>query len=350
MFSQRLRPLQCRSENAFTGLTINEISKDSIVVYVYRMSKNAKPPGKKSISAHNAGYERGIVTFLDVLGFRNLLEVKSASEIAGVMQNLRRFAEGSGNKEEPPRRSDEIRLYTQAFSESVSDAVVRVRTVDTQSRDGPFVYELIDLMHAQVECINQGILIRGGMTIGPVHAGIVDKGPIFGKAMVRAYEIEEKEAIYPRIMIDEELVQAYLSDDDLWQDGQRGTYEANLVQKFIGVSEDGSYFLDYLNAADPGEFDDGVFGQFQFLDQHKKLIENGLNETSGRTRRKYIWLANYHNRKIEKLQAGYDMRDRSGAFKAEIGMSPKKLFKRLKIVDNWSNFESELKALKIENE
>lgn len=93
------------------------------------MPSKEKAEKRLNLSDAERGYERCIVTFLDVLGFRNLLEHKHASEIVKIMQGLRRFAEGSGNSEATPTRSDEMRLYTQAFSESVSDAVVRVRTV-----------------------------------------------------------------------------------------------------------------------------------------------------------------------------------------------------------------------------
>ena len=240
---------------------------------------------------------------------------------------------------------DEVRLYTQSFSEAVSDAVVRVRTVDTQSKDGPFVHELINLMHASIECVNQGILIRGGMTIGPVHVGLAGKGPIFGNAMVRAYEIEENEAVYPRIMIDEDAIEAYLTDNSLWQDGEFDADEAELARRLIRVSEDGSYFLDYLNAAGPGEFDEGVVGQFAFLQRHRDVIIEGLTSADAKARRKLAWLANYHNRFIAELREQYDMTDPSGVFKAEIGMVPAEVFDALVVEGSWSSVAARLAML-----
>jgi hypothetical protein len=207
--------------------------------------------GDKTSGADDArGYERCLVTFVDILGYRELLKTRHSSEIQEALEALRNFARGDGDDEEPPSRSDEVRLYSQAFSESVSDAVVRVRTVDTQSLDGPCLYELLDLMHAQIECINRGMLIRGGMTIGRTHVGLDGRGPIFGEAMVRAYEIEQGEAVHPRIMIDDDAIAAFLTDPSLWQHGQFDENDAEMALRFIAVSEDGSYFLDYLRAAD----------------------------------------------------------------------------------------------------
>lgn len=284
------------------------------------------------ITDYERGFERCVVTFIDILGYRHLLKTRRAEDIVKIVKNLREFTNSDYGSDEPPNDPDEFRLYTQAFSEAVSDAVVRVRTVDTQSKDGPFVYELIDLMHAILECVNQGIFIRGGMTIGPVHIGRDGEGPIFGNAMVRAYEIETNEAIYPRIMIDDAALVAYTSDKSLWQEGEFGQYEANLALPFLGISEDGSYFLDYLRAAGPGEFDDGVTGHFAFLQRHCSLIIENLKTTDAKVRRKFVWLANYHNRSIIDLQQQYDMSDSDGSFEQEIGISPAKLFSDL-IID-----------------
>ena len=294
---------------------------------------------------YDRGFERCVVTFIDILGYRNLLNTMHADDLVKVVSALRGFAAGDGDEDEPPQRSDEIRLYTQAFSESVSDAVVRVRTVDTQSQDGPFVHELIDLMHATIECVSRGILIRGGMTIGPVHVGLDGKGPIFGNGMVRAYRIEEDEAVYPRIMIDDEAIEAYLTDPTLWKDGDQDGHEAGLARQFIGVAEDGSHFLDYLRAAGPGEFDGGVAGHFEFLRRHKRLIVDNMANADAKARRKLVWLASYHNRFIAELRGDYDMDDPNGAFYAELETTPVELFDSLEIEGSWTGLVRRLAAL-----
>jgi len=298
---------------------------------------------------HSADYERGfercVVTFIDILGYKHILKTRHAGDIVNIIKNLREFTNSPDRDDEAAADEDDFRLYTQAFSEAVSDAVVRVRTIDTQSKDGPFVYELIDLMHAVIECVNQGIFVRGGMTIGPVHIGRDGKGPIFGNAMVRAYEIETNEAIYPRIMIDDAALAAYIGDKSLWQDGEFSQYEANSALPFLGVAEDGSYFLDYLRAAGPGEFDDGVVGHFSFLQRHRSLIIENLKTIDAKVRRKFIWLANYHNRSISDLKQQYDMSDSDGSFMQEIGISPDKLFADLMIDVHYPDIIGTLNAI-----
>ena len=236
-------------------------------------------------SDYERGFERCVVTFIDILGYRNLLNTPTANEIVGIVIALRTFTQGDGERDTRPTRSDEVRVYSQAFSESVSDAVVRVRTVDTQSNDGAFVLELIDLMHVMLECVNRGILIRGGMTIGPVHVGLAGDGPIFGNGMVRAFKIESEEAVYPRIMIDDAALEDYLADEALWRDGNFDADEARLVREFVGMAEDGSHFVDYLRAAGPGEFDAGVAGHFEFLQRHRRVIIDNMANADPKAQR-----------------------------------------------------------------
>lgn len=209
--------------------------------------------------------------------------------------------------------------------------------MDTQSQDGPVIHELIDLTHAIIECVNHGILVRGGMTIGPVHIGSAGKGPIFGDAMVRAYEIEENEAIYPRIMIDDQALETYLSDKSLWQDGQFSGDEARMATSYISVADDGSYFIDYLKAADPGTFDEGVAGYFVFLQRHRDLILGNLDAADAKARRKLVWLANYHNRFTLDLQKKYSMTDPDGLFERTTGCTPINMFKNLMIEVDWAS-------------
>jgi hypothetical protein len=308
----------------------------------------AKPPEQSPTTAYERGFERGVVTFIDILGYKQLLKTRHADDIAKVVKSLRAFTRGDANDAAPPQRSAEVRLYTQAFSESVSDAVVRVRTIDTQSADGPFTNELIDLMHAIIECVNQGILLRGGMTIGPVYVGLDGKGPIFGEAMVRAYYIEEEEAVYPRIMIDDDALQHFITDKSLWQDGDFDHSEARMVLKFIGIAEDGSHFVDYLRSAGPSEFDDGVGGQFNFLERHRAVIVENLSTGDAKVRRKLIWLANYHNRFIVELRGNYDMSDAAGGFADRFGTSPSTFFDSLMIEDTWTNIFKKLAELAVE--
>ena len=50
----------------------------------------------------------------------------------------------------------------------------------------------------------EGVLIRGGMCIGEML--VADEGIVFGPGLVKAYDLESKYAVHPRIVIDRDLI------------------------------------------------------------------------------------------------------------------------------------------------
>ena len=50
--------------------------------------------------------------------------------------------------------------------------------------------------------MSKGILLRGGITVGQLcHKDNI----VYGPAMVEAYELESKSAIYPRVIVSEKF-------------------------------------------------------------------------------------------------------------------------------------------------
>lgn len=243
------------------------------------------------------GYEPSIVSFIDVLGFRDLLATRHAHDIRDIMLQLRKFT--TPDEVEKPRRMKDARLFSRAFADSVSDAVVRVRVYDTQYRDGAFFHELLDLLHVQIQCVGNGVVIRAGVAIGDAHVGLDGKGPVFGPAMVRAYEIEAHEAVHPRIVVDQAAYDAFLTDTRLRKEDHSIEMEADYVGKLLRVDQDGVRFIDYL-AGGESEFDHpGSY--FEFLDEHTQLVRKKLAATTGSVRAKFEWLAGYHNSVVGKI-------------------------------------------------
>ncbi len=282
--------------------------------------------------AYDRGYESCIVTFIDILGFRFLINTRPSKEIVEIIEKLRDFT-----KPPPahiPTSSDEMGLYSEAFSEAVSDAIVRARTYETQFGDGAFFRELNDLLIAQMQCIYAGVLIRGGLTVGNIHLGPNSVGPIFGPAMVRAFEIESQEAIYPRIVIDDAAYEEFLNNESLRLHDHSIDEEKSYVDKLLRKGEDGTLFIDYLvgarrNVDRPPQY-------IQFLEQHANLIRHGLRAFSaGSVRKKYLWLAHYHNSVIDNFTMkpfeikGYSVFYKQ--FEEEYGVDPTDLIYSLKI-------------------
>ncbi|MBV5258997.1 hypothetical protein FLX56_11290 [Synechococcus moorigangaii CMS01] len=276
------------------------------------------------------GYEPCIVSFIDVLGFRDLLANRHAHDIRDVLLQLREFTApskgfGTFNKKD-------ARLFSRAFVDSVSDAVVRVRVFKTEHSDGAFFLELLDLLHAQIQCVGNGVVVRGGVAIGDAHVGPKGKGPVFGPAMVRAYEIESSEAVYPRIVVEEAAYQCLLTDARLRKEDHSLEEEVSYVDRFLRLDADGKRYIDYLGASE-SEFDDLV-GYFDFLEQHANLISGKLAATTGQVRAKFEWLTRYHNSVVGEILAEFDTGRRSvEGFDAEWMADPRPWLQRMIVED-----------------
>lgn len=247
------------------------------------------------------GYEECLVTFFDILGFRNLLQTKSSAEISEFLSIFRQVSEGDDIV--PATRSDERRLHSEVKAEIMSDAIVRVRTIETQYYVGALYWELLDLLHIQIDCLNADILVRGAMTIGHMHVGTNLDGPIFGPALVQAYEMEGKEVIYPRIVVHEDVIARHRRDERLRREEHSLKEEEDYLSDILIEDEAGLHSIDYLRgiliAFEP-DYEDWL----AFLGEHKQLIETRLSEAANASvRRKISWMKIYHNRVVREALA-----------------------------------------------
>ena len=97
-----------------------------------------------------------------------------------------------------------------------------------------FMIYLQDLIHL---FLTESILLRGGITIGKV---VHTENVLMGTGMIRAYELESQFAKYPRIIIDNDLI-------DYWN-GSFDSQDLNF-EKVLEVSKDSDdfYFMDYVS-------------------------------------------------------------------------------------------------------
>jgi len=272
-------------------------------------------------------YEDCLVTFLDILGFRQLLHTQSGSGIIRILNTFREITLPDDIAR--PTRSDEMRLNSEANVEIVSDAIVRFRTTETQYRSGALIWELIDLLHIQIACVANRILVRGALTVGPLHVGLDLSGPVFGPALVEAYEMESSEVIFPRIAIHEDVIERHRNQTSLWREGHDFEDEQQHLDSLIRQDDSGTYYLDYLRGS-LSEMDDGYLGWVGFLQHHKNIVEDGLaNQTNRAVRRKYAWLARYQNEVI----AGELIKVRPDAFFEEYELPLSDVLEALRITE-----------------
>ena len=238
-------------------------------------------------------YQRSIVTFMDILGFREIIKSRTPQQVTEVLDLFKRFSGADDYKDS----HEGAFPYVLTFS----DSVIRVRQIDTElnkSRpQGLLYFELMDLLHAQGELIFKGILVRGGVTIGPVAVG---EQRVFGPAFIDAYDLESQFARYPRIVLSPTILKTLDNDPLLRADHNCIEREHEFIYALLRQGDDAVWFIDYLSAFEK-ELDHPE-DYYEMLVRHKTLITEATN-IKGLTSLalKYNWLAHYHNATLARL-------------------------------------------------
>ena len=218
--------------------------------------------------------EKKYVAFIDVLGFKNLVETKT--------EKLNKYFEIVTNAIEE-FKNGKFPIESQLVSDSTILA-------SNKSKEG-LKHLLIAVQNIQSKCAIQNIWLRGAITIGEIYFNS-EKNIVVGKGLSDAYILETQEK-FPRVIIDPKVIFDFgdirlfcnTFNERSWNPDKRQIpliydyemdIEKNLTNDAIFVSFAEKIFVDHKN--------------------HLDLIYNHLkNEMySGQQNyAKYLWLKSY---------------------------------------------------------
>jgi hypothetical protein len=153
----------------------------------------------------NPTYERRVVVFCDVLGWRDHID-KASIDPAKIGDLRRLILQASRTL----KLREQLDIRTSTFSDNI--VISQALSEKTQA--------LIQQMALlQLAALFNGFLLRGGITIGDI---IHDNEVVYGPGLNRAYEIESTIARYPRVVLDPKLAPGtfgHLGDLPVTEDG-----------------------------------------------------------------------------------------------------------------------------------
>lgn len=240
-------------------------------------------------------YRDALITYIDILGFGEMVERSTADPLrVGVIRSIldTLHQESTRGWTETDEQGNVIPLF---FADHFSDTFLRTTFIGRTALIRDYVKsEMRRLAHIQSTLTSfESILLRGGIARGKLYRE-PDGNFIFGPALIRAYKLAEDLAVYPRILIDADIVELLEDNKEPWHQYRR-------------CGDDGAYFIDYLKAAyiEKWEFDRISKDTIpQSLLAHKIVAENKLDEFGKRDdhlRRKALWLAHYHNSTVKRI-------------------------------------------------
>lgn len=166
-------------------------------------------------------YTEKILAFVDILGWSELLQssdrnntlLRSIDSVAKTVAEISLFAPAinettNGLWKELQQKIPSLPLAGECDVQSThfSDTIV-LTSSPREISTAPMIATVVGL--AQV-LLRAGYYVRGAITRGQIHH--TDKS-LYGPALVRAYRIEQKVAIYPRILVTSDAIEAITIKD-----------------------------------------------------------------------------------------------------------------------------------------
>lgn len=144
--------------------------------------------------------------YADILAMKKNIDSKDSELYLNYINNLYKDALNviSGIYEDIYRTGIKVRI----FSDNIVIAIKQEgNIIDSQEAiKRTVIIEIAALM--QVLALKYSLLIRGSVVIGDFY---IDDNFIYGKALTRAYNLENEVAIYPRIIIDDNCIEHFRS-------------------------------------------------------------------------------------------------------------------------------------------
>lgn len=215
---------------------------------------------------------RHIIAMLDLLGTSEII-FGEQSEI--VMNGISNIFKDAGTKwpyvENAPTVLQSIKSVT--FSDNIALALELPDELSEEEMNIVIENFITYISVFQGAGLKNSLLFRGGIAIGPLYINS-ETNFIWGKALVEAHVLEEKTAIYPRVVLSSQLQQFELPKT------------TRILKDF-----DGMYFVDYFSKTKE-KFPD-------WIEKNKMMIKEKYVKYEGKERilQKYAWLEHY----IEQL-------------------------------------------------
>lgn len=224
------------------------------------------------------GYKECFVAFIDILGFRRLIDKADFEEIKKIFDEILSFeAHPLVKKKELYKHikihvmSDSIIIY---IEKRYKDAFIALNAVCAQ-------------IQIKLSSNNPPILVRGGIAFGKIYH---HRNVIFGDGLTKAYLLESSLAKYPRIVFTEETRQIALGNMDRM-------YVLDFNKMYYKQDKDKLYYVDYMNTfcylPSLGDLSHDKIENFdnRYFDELLSYTEDNLGKcTDAAIREKYLWL------------------------------------------------------------
>jgi len=231
-------------------------------------------------------YERRLILFLDILGFREIVNGTTTNPKA--LRTVLSAIDSISELREPD-------LFTSKQVSQFSDSIVVSFSISEKAA----VFSLVNgVALTIITIVDHGFLVRGAVTVGDlIHT---DKY-LIGPAMVRAYEMESKEAANPRVIFDPQILTvarryhaAQNSPDD----------EEGYIRSLLTHDVDGKLYFDFVSwgsVVEEAGVEANLYGEYLF--KIGKMAAECLRHENISVIRKGCWLLQHYLAAVDEIAA-----------------------------------------------
>lgn len=200
-----------------------------------------------------------LVLFIDVLGTKKKCNMDLLRDFHKIFAMLQEDV----NFDNSFFHTDNLKI--KIFSDNI--AIARDCTgYDKHEKRNALCNMILFAIYIQNDFLNRGFLTRGGIAYGECY---IDEIMIMGQALIDAYLLESKLAIYPRILISTSLIR-----------------DLNFNYKYLSMDDDEKYFVNYILWE--------TIEAKQLLEKRYNFINKNIKDISmqEKDKAKYKWLKN----------------------------------------------------------
>jgi len=124
---------------------------------------------------------------------------------------------------------------------------------------------------------------------------------LYGPALVEAYRLENRSAVFPRIVVDPHILEEVRVNKFIRHPDHDGTMELEHINDLLKQDQNGILFVDYLRTIKEECRETADY--LNFLHVHRGLILNGLARyrMEDKIYQKYLWLKEYHKNTVKQF-------------------------------------------------
>lgn len=232
-------------------------------------------------------YRECYVAFIDILGFKKLIEESCFEDVYSIFQSVLNF--------EPHPLLKNADVYNNICYTVMSDSIIVY--IDASIVDGFIALtDVCSQIQMKLSRNNPPIFVRGGIAKGTLYH---QNNILFGTGLTKAYILESTAAIYPRIIFTEELRNQALENTKKF-------YVFDYNSMYYKKDDDELYYINFLHIFNyiPSIAPKSVEESMRINNEYFHGLRDYVNGVLGKEidqsiRKKYLWLKRKIKNEIE---------------------------------------------------